>query len=59
MFVAVTGGLIYLHRRHLKEHMDGGMEHGGGLTLKRAVVYLFLLILAGGLLAYALTGGTA
>ena len=58
LFVAVTAGLIYLHRRHLKEHMEGGMDHGGGLSLKRVIVYLFMLILAGGLVAFVVTGGT-
>ncbi len=57
-FVAVTGWLIYLHRQHLREHVKGDMDHGGKLTVKRAIVYLFLVILAGGLVAYVLTGGT-
>ena len=34
----------------------GGMDHGGGLTVKRVVVYLFMTILAGGLVAFVLTG---
>jgi len=59
LFVAVTGGLIFLHRRHLKEQVEGDMDHGGGLTVKRVIVYLFMLMLAGGLVAYLKTGGTA
>ena len=57
VFVALTGGLIYLHRRHVSEHVKGGMNHGGGLTVKRIIVYLFMAILAGGIMAYAITGG--
>jgi len=57
IFVALTGGLIYLHRRHVSEHVKGGMNHGGGLTVKRIIVYLFMAILAGGIMAYAITGG--
>jgi len=56
-FVGVAGWLVYLHRRHQKEHAGGGMDHGGGLTLKRAIVYLFMVILAGGLVAQVLAGG--
>ncbi len=56
-FVIVTGGLIYLHRCHVKHHNGGHMDHGGGLSFKRVVVYLFMAILAGGLVVYALTGG--
>ncbi|ALC16328.1 permease [Desulfuromonas soudanensis] len=56
-FAAVTGGLIYLHRRHLKEHVKGGMDHQGGLTLKRVIVYLFIALLAGGLAAQVMVGG--
>jgi len=52
VFVLVAGGLIALHRRHLKAKDDDGMEHGGGLSFKRVVVYLFLLIQAGGLIAF-------
>ncbi len=57
VFAAVTAGLIYLHRRHLKEHTMKGMDHGGGLTLKRVIVYLFMVILAGGLVAQVVAGG--
>ena len=58
VFVSVTGWLIYLHRRYMKEQSGGDMDHGGGMTLKRMIVYLFMAVLAGGLLAYLLTGGT-
>jgi hypothetical protein len=34
------------------------MEHGGELTVKRVVVYLFMAILAGGLIARLIVGGT-
>ena len=57
VFAAVTGGMIYLHRRHLKEHVKKGIDHGGGLTLKRLTAYLFLAVLAGGLVAQVMVGG--
>jgi hypothetical protein len=53
MFAAVTVLLVTLHRRHIKGQAGGGMDHGGGgLGLKRVVVYLFMLILAGGLIVH-------
>jgi len=33
------------------------MNHGGGLTVKRIIVYLFMAILADGIMAYVITGG--
>jgi len=58
VFVLVAGAMTVLHRRHLKQHVEGQMEHGGGLTVKRVIVYAFMLTLIGGLVAYLLTGGT-
>jgi hypothetical protein len=46
-------------------HEDGGQGHdhdhgsGDGLSVKRLIVYLFIGVLAVGLVAYALTGGAA
>jgi hypothetical protein len=57
-FVGLAGWLYRLHRRHMSEDREGGMEHGGGLTVKRVVVYLFMAILAGGLIARLFVGGT-
>ncbi|PQJ35950.1 permease [Salinibacter sp. 10B] len=62
--VAVVGGQMYLRRQHRQMH-EGG--HGGhdhdhgedGVSIKRLVVYLFIAVLVGGLVAFALTGGTA
>ena len=56
VFVSMACGLVYLHRRHQKEHPKGRMEHGGRLTLKRAIVYLFMVLLAGGLVVQVLIG---
>jgi hypothetical protein len=58
VFMTVSGWLVLLHRGHHKAHTEEGMDHGGKLTLKRVVVYLFSVALAGGLVAYAMTGGT-
>jgi uncharacterized membrane protein YraQ (UPF0718 family) len=55
-FAAGAGGLIHLHRRHRREQDAEGMSDSGGVTFKRVIVYLFLLILVGGLLAYVITG---
>lgn len=57
-FVGLAGWLYRLHRRHMSEDREGGMEHDGGLTVKRVVVYLFMAILAGGLIAHLFVGGT-
>lgn len=53
LFVLVAGCLIFLHRRHVKSQEMEGMDHGSEVSLKRVVVYLCVLILAGGLLSYA------
>jgi uncharacterized membrane protein YraQ (UPF0718 family) len=54
VFIAVSGCLIFLHRRHLARMDDGGMDHGNGLTPKRIIVYLFMVVLAGGLAVQAI-----
>jgi len=55
-FIVVAGVLVWLHRQHLKDQ-EGGMEMGGGMSVKRIVVLLCILIILGGLIAYAVTGG--
>lgn len=60
--LAVVGGHVYLRRQHRRMHEGdhGAHDHGGdGVSLKRLVVYLFVAVLVGGLVAFALTGGTA
>jgi hypothetical protein len=60
VFAAVAAWLFLLHRQHMKEKEEGSMEHGaGGISVKRMAVYLFIAILAGGLVALALTAGQA
>jgi len=51
--IALAGLMVWLHRAHVREHMDGGgHEHGGGgIGIKRIVVYLMLVVLLGGLVA--------
>ncbi|PLX99650.1 MAG: permease [Desulfuromonas sp.] len=58
-FILVSGYLVYLHRSHMKQQKSGHMDHGEGLGFKRVMVYLFMTILAGGLVAYFISGGTA
>jgi len=57
VFIGVTGWLVYLHRRHLQEEEPMEMAMEGGGRLKRVVTYLFIGILVGGMVAYAITGG--
>jgi len=57
VFVTVAGWLIFLHKRHVKEQDMSGMDHGGSLTIKRIIVYLFMLILAGGVVVFLMTSG--
>jgi len=55
--VGAAATLVWLHRRHVQEHLGGGMDAGGGgLTVKRAVVYGMIAIVAGGLAARLATG---
>lgn len=56
VFVAVAGGLTYLHKQHVKNEKMESMDHGSGITIKRIIVYVFMLILAGGLVSYAVVG---
>lgn len=56
LFLGVTGWLVFLHRQHKKEQDMAGMDHGHGLTVKRIIVYMFMIILAGGLISYAIVG---
>lgn len=58
LFFGVTGWLIFLHRQHKKEQDMDDMGHGNGLTVKRIIVYIFMIILAGGLVSYTLFGGS-
>ena len=58
LFAGVTGGLIFLHRRHRQEQKEMAMEMGEDqLSLKRIVVWLAVALLIGGLIALALTSG--
>lgn len=57
VFAGVTGWLIWLHRRHQRERQQQARSDGGGMTFKRLVVWLFLLVLTGGLVALVATGG--
>lgn len=60
VFVWVAVGAVFLHRRHVQEHLEGRRpEEGKGLTLKRAIVCVFLVVLLGGLVSLLLTGGTS
>jgi len=57
VFAGVTGWLIWLHRRHQRERQQQARSDGGGMTFKRLIVWLFLLVLTGGLVALVATGG--
>jgi hypothetical protein len=52
--VVVAGVMVWLHRQHVREHLDGGeMKMEGSSSIKRAVVYVMLAVVAGGLAAWA------
>jgi uncharacterized membrane protein YraQ (UPF0718 family) len=60
--VIVVGVHVYLRRQHRRMHEDGhgGHDHGSeGLSLKRAVVYVFIAVLLAGLAAFVVTGGVS
>ncbi|MDX1691793.1 MAG: permease [Acidimicrobiia bacterium] len=59
-FVVVAAGLVWLHVAHVREH-GGGMDHDmeGSGPLKRIAVSVAILVLAVGLVAFAVTGGAA
>jgi len=58
LFISVTGAMIFLHRKHRQEQTEDGMSHGSKLSLKRRIVYLFMLVLVGGMVTFVLIGGT-
>jgi uncharacterized membrane protein YraQ (UPF0718 family) len=57
-FLGVTGWLAFLNRQHKKGQDMGSMDQGNDLTIKRIIVYVFMSILAGGLVVYAIFGGS-
>lgn len=57
LFPGVTGWPVSLFRQHQKEQDMDGMNHSNGLTIKRVVVCIFMIILAGGLLSYSIVEG--
>jgi len=53
LFAGVAASAVWLHRQHVRRHKKGGMDHGGGgIGIKRIIVYLAIVILAGGLAAH-------
>jgi uncharacterized membrane protein YraQ (UPF0718 family) len=46
--------MVWLHRAHVGEHSDGGMDHGGdgGPGIKRVTVYLMIAIVVGGFVSW-------
>jgi uncharacterized membrane protein YraQ (UPF0718 family) len=54
--VLVAAAMVWLHRSHVREHLEGGMGHGGGgVGAKRVVVYVMVAIVAGGLMSWIIT----
>jgi hypothetical protein len=57
VFAAFTALMLYFNFRTKKMETDGVNDHdhgGGGISFKRVVVYLFVLILVIGALIYLL-----
>ncbi len=59
--VILAGVMVWLHRAHAREHLEGGMDHdeSSGPGVKRIVVYLMIAIVAGGLVSWVVTGSIA
>jgi len=55
--VLIACTMILFRKKHQKLQANGHqhMNHGGGISFKRIVSYLFALLLAGGLVSYFLT----
>ena len=55
--VAVAGLMVWLHRQHVREHLDGAeMEDmAGGSRIKRTVVYVMIAVVAGGLVRWVVS----
>lgn len=55
--VAVVGLMVWLHRQHVREHLDGAeMEDmAGGSRIKRTVVYVMIAVVAGGLVSWVVS----
>jgi hypothetical protein len=54
--VVVAVLMVWLHRRHVRDHLEGAMDHGGdGTSLKRITVYVMIAVLLGGLFVSGLS----
>jgi len=54
--LAGTATLIFLHRQHIRERGEmAGMSMAGGLTVKRIVVYIFMITVITGLAVFVFT----
>ena len=55
--VAVAGLMVWPHRQHVLEHLDGAeMEDmAGGSRIKRTVVYVMIAVVAGGLVSWVVS----
>lgn len=59
--VFLAGAMVRLHTQHVEEHLEGygEDEEEGGVEIRRVVAYLFILVLAMGLVAFFVTGGSS
>jgi hypothetical protein len=58
VFVLIAGWLVWLHKRHIKEHLNGEMprmDMEGSGKIKQGFVYLFIAILFIGLIAFIIS----
>ncbi|NMT62102.1 permease [Marinobacter orientalis] len=60
-FVALAGGMIFLHRRYQAggEHSHHDHDHGGGFSFQDWVVLVFITGVVLGMIAFAVTGGVS
>lgn len=60
IFAGVAAWAVWLHRKHMRKHAPRMMQpESSGLTFKRVVVYIFAVLLVGGILTHFIAGSPA
>jgi len=55
VFVWIAGALVWLHKKYLQNHEMTMMDMESGGKIKKTAVYLFIVILSGGLISFLVT----
>jgi uncharacterized membrane protein YraQ (UPF0718 family) len=53
--VVLAATMVWLHRQRMSEHTGHAMKHGGGVSIKRVVVYVMIAVILGGLVSWVVT----